>query len=212
MSGFTRYLLVAAFASLIFACGDWKMDSRELTAHTAAAQTGPDCASCHGYLLNDSNHLFHLTTADSNKAINGPVTCLDCHSTAIAFRVTPIPDSIFLDSFGGTWSSLDYPKSAVIRTFRLVRVDTVRQHRPIPASPRPGATPPYREYVTALAHCNGVVDVVFDSRVSDSVKFTGARAAYSAKEQTCSAVSCHERENPYRWAAPSKGLPGLKGD
>ncbi|MDB5051244.1 MAG: hypothetical protein JWO30_4315 [Fibrobacteres bacterium] len=188
------------------------MGSTELTAHSTAAQTGPDCASCHGYLLNDSNHLFHLLKADSNKAVNGSVTCLDCHSTAIAFRVSPILDSIFVDSFGGTWSSLDYPKSAGIRAFRLERVDTVQQHRPIPLPARPGAKPLYQEYVTALAHCNNVVDVVFDSRITDSVKYSGAQARYDAKQQTCSAVACHERENPYRWAAPSKGLSGLKGD
>jgi hypothetical protein len=207
------WLVPSACTALILACGDWKNDPDSLTARTsAAAVPGPDCSSCHAYVLNDSNHLFHFFKADSNKSINGAVTCLDCHARSIAWKETPLPDSIFVDSFGGFWSSLDYPKSAAIRTYRLERIDTVRQHRPIPEKPEPGRIPAYREYATALAHMNGRVEVAFDPRVTDTSKYSGASAAYNPSQETCSAVACHERQNPYRWAAPSKGLPGLKGE
>lgn len=212
MPSLPRCLFWIGCAALLAACGEWKTDRQELTSVTAALLPGPDCSSCHAYVLQDSNHLFHLYTADSSKLINGPVTCLDCHSTSIAYNTVALADSIFRDPQGATWSSLDYPKSQVIRAYPLLRVDTVRQHRPVPAPPRPGEAPGYQEYVTALAHCNGVVDVAFDARVSDTANFSGSRATYNPKEQTCSAIYCHERVNPYRWGAPSKGLPGLIGN
>ncbi len=206
-------LLVAALIAIgMAACGDWKQDPKSLTAVSAAPRVGPDCAGCHAYVLNDSNHLFHLFAADSNKAINGAVTCLDCHATSIARREVVLADSIFVDPTGGFWSALAYPKSATIRSYALARIDTVRQHRPVPEPEVSGRKPAYREYVTALAHMNGKVDIVFDAHVTDTAKYSGAVPAYHPKEEPCSAIACHERVNPYRWAAPSRGLTGLKGE
>ena len=67
-----------------------------------------------------------------------------------------------------------------------------------------------QEYMTGLAHLNGTVDVEFDPKYSDPDRFGGASAAFHPAEETCSAVSCHPTDGPYRFAAPRKGLPGLK--
>jgi hypothetical protein len=58
---------------------------------------------------------------------------------------------------------------------------------------------------------NGRVDVDFDSAVTNLARFQGARASYNPKLETCSAVSCHGRDGPYRFQACRKGLPELKG-
>jgi hypothetical protein len=66
------------------------------------------------------------------------------------------------------------------------------------------------EFMTGLAHLNGTVDVIFDPKHSDPARFGGVSATFNPKEETCSAVACHPGDNPYRFAAPSKGLPVLK--
>lgn len=74
---------------------------------------------------------------------------------------------------------------------------------------RPGALPRFREYVTALAHLNGTMDVAFDPRNSDPAEYGGDSAAFNPESETCSAVACHPGGKDYRWAAPHKGLPAL---
>jgi hypothetical protein len=121
-------------------------------------------------------------------------------------------DSIYRDSNGNEFHALDFPHDRELRTFPLVRVDTLVKRRPVPAHARPGPPPAVREWVTALAHLNGAVDVEFDSTSVDTGRFHGARAYYNPREQTCSSVDCHPNHGSYRWAVPSRGLPILKGD
>ena len=208
-----KALALLASGFFLFACGDFKMESGELTARTASAPLGPNCASCHAYPLTDTNHTYHLK-AGSNKLVNGTITCLDCHSTALAFKTVILPDSIFKDSVGNEWSALDLPKDTGIRTFPLVRVDTVTQDHAIPLPPRPGKVPDFQEYVTSLAHMNGKVDVVFHKRVSRPDEFEGLKAEFNPKTETCSAMSCHPGgiSPEWRFASLRRNLIQLEGD
>lgn len=202
------------------------MEEAELTARTAVAARAPDCASCHAYPLEDENHHYHLFHTQSDKAINGPVTCMDCHATSVARRPNVLLDTIFVDPTDASpepneWSSVDFPVDPAGRSladtiraaYTPVRVDTLRQERPVPAPEREGRLPELTEYMTSLAHMNGVVDVVFHPRVTDTAKFPGMRAEFNRPRETCSAVACHPRgESPHwRFAAPSKGLSVLRG-
>lgn len=220
-------MAAAGIALLILAgCGNWKVDSSELTAKTAASADGnltamgPDCASCHGYLLNDIDHTYHLVRATGNRDVNGYITCLDCHATSIRFRAVTLFDSIYEAPDGEKWGTLAHPNPAdtttdgvVIRTLNFLKVDTLPQHLPLtmPAQSS-GPGPQLREYMTGLAHMNGKVEVDFDSRVSSPGRFGGQSALFNPTTETCSAVACHPGDKPYRWAADAKGLPELKGE
>lgn len=215
-------LLLALLAAAVLAgC----LKKEELTARaTGPAQvSGPSCSACHPYPLTDTNHTYHLFDAGIVKKVNGFITCIDCHATALAFRTVSRPDSIFTDPIGNEWSSLDFPNDAEIRKYALTRVDTVVQDQPIPAPVREGEKPLYEEYVTSLAHMNGKVDVVFNPRVTDlnlyedTSKYHGAKPEWMPEKETCSAVACHPAvDTPYwRFEDKAKGLRelvGLSGD
>ncbi|MDB5104035.1 MAG: hypothetical protein JWP91_1724 [Fibrobacteres bacterium] len=214
-------IAAAGFAGLLglSACGDWKPDTAELTARTAEPAQGANCSSCHGYPLQDTNHVFHLYHTTPNKRFNGPITCLDCHFQALQHASVVLRDSVYVDptdSMPGHWSSLDFPipgtddsLARLIRTFDLDTVVLRPQNRPIPLPKRPGAFPNFTEYMTGLAHMNRKVDVEFDPKVTDVVRFGGEKAAFNPREETCSAVACHPGDTPFRFAAPGKGLPEL---
>lgn len=191
-------IILACCAGLLGACR-WEADPRDLTAETAAAQPGPDCASCHAYVGIDDPHDFHMNEIGRDHADNSPITCLDCHATAIASAITPLLDSIFVDTYGDTISLLNNPYDPDIHGYPMVRVDTLRRQLPISMPGKPGISPPYQEYVTSLAHLNNTLDVAFDLRSSDTARFSGSSARYNPKDLTCSAVACHGRGNAYRW-------------
>jgi hypothetical protein len=202
-------------------CGEVKMDSSELTARSASQQPGLDCASCHAYVLADSNHLFHLFGTTPNYDINGPITCLECHATSIQSRPTAIYDSLFMDKDSILWHALEFPvipDSATMgdtlrRDFRLAEVDTLVRNVPVTVPARPGAAPRggLAEWMTGLAHMNGKVDVAFDPRVSDTAKFGGKKALYSPTQESCSAIACHPSgEKEWGFPSPSKRLPMRK--
>jgi hypothetical protein len=94
----------------------------------------------------------------------------------------------------------------------LIRIDTLEQPYPIPLSGKIPKQDEVQEWITGLAHMNGKVDVVFDASVSDSSRFHGKRPEFNPKTETCSAVSCHSHDGPYRFEACSKNLPELAGD
>lgn len=121
-------------------------------------------------------------------------------------------DTLYQDSNGNEFHALDFPHDPELRTFRFLRVETLIKPRPRPMPPRPGPLPEMVEWVTALAHMNGVVDVVFDSTSVDTGRFHGSQAVFRPLQQTCSSVACHPNPGAYRWAAPSHGLSILKGD
>jgi hypothetical protein len=203
--------------TLMGACKNWRMDSSALTAHQSTLAQGPSCASCHGYPLKDINHNYHLFEAGSLKLINGPITCLDCHSTAMRFTEVTLRDTLYRDTDGGRWSTLEYPVlgsdpsiADTLRTFSLDSIVVLTQHRPIRMPARPGPQLKVWEYMTGLAHMNNTVDVVFASNVSTPEAFNGQRAVFNPTQETCSAVACHGNARTYRWAAPSKGLDSLQ--
>ncbi len=204
---------------MLGACSDWKVDSAALTARNATVAAGPDCASCHGYPLLDQNHDYHLNDAQGNKDLNGTITCMDCHSQSIKFRSVVLFDSIYEDTTGEKWRTLAHPHpgdkttgGTVIRSMTFFGVDTLPQHQPIRMPARSGSKPKFQEFVTALAHMNEQVDVVFDSRNSDPARFSGDSASYNPSQESCSAIACHPGDKSYSWGSAAKGLPELKED
>lgn len=199
-----------AVAFVLEAC----LQEEELTRTVnPVAVAGPDCASCHAYPPADTNHNYHLFEGLLMKRVNGQVTCLDCHHTAMAARTYRLPDSIFVDSLGNEWSSMDFPNDPDIRRFTLRRVDTVVHDRPLDAAARPGRQPLFQEYITSLAHMNGKVDVVFHPKVTDTSLFPGLRADFLPEKETCSAMACHPTvDTPFwRFADSARGLSELLG-
>jgi hypothetical protein len=206
-----RWILL--FAASIFPAACLRtIDPEDLTRTTAAPAAAVACSACHPFPLQDPNHLEHgVSSPLFVKKVNGPVTCLDCHRGSILSVSEVIRDSIFRDSNGTLWSTQDDPAVPGLRAMSLLRVDTYVQHHPIPS---PRAVPVaygYQEWLTGMAHLNGRVDVEFDSAVSDTARFRGAKAEYDPKQQTCSAVSCHPRSGSYRFSACSKSLPEMRG-
>ncbi|MEO6096638.1 MAG: hypothetical protein ABIW76_13440 [Fibrobacteria bacterium] len=201
------------------ACNGWVEDPADLTARSAVQAAGPDCASCHGYPLKDLNHEYHLVEAVGNRDLNGAITCLDCHSQSVRAAAVVLIDSLYETPEGEKYGTVDFPNandttkgkpSFVIRSLPLVDIDTLHQNHPVSLGVRPGPKPLFQEYVTALAHMNRVVDVSFDSRNSDTIRFLGQKAAYNPAQETCSAVACHPGNKPYSFGSVAKGLPELK--
>jgi hypothetical protein len=229
-----RLSLLCALSSALgagFLACDLKMDSAALAARSSEPQSGPDCASCHRYVLQDSNHLFHLFQVSPSVKINGRMTCLECHATSMLSM--HVADSIFLDSAGNEWHGREYPVyldsvsmgDTIRRDFRFDHTDSVPRNVPVPAAPRAGSPPERRltEWMTGAAHMNGRVDVVFDPRVSNLAKFrdtiingsdttfVGRPARYNPEQEGCSAIACHPgADHEWGFAAPSKGLPTRK--
>jgi len=141
------------------------------------------CAACHPYPLRDGVHRYHLSVAEGTKGLNGPITCLDCHSRSVQGVETVFLDTIFINAFDLEKSSYDLPDAASIRLLPILRIDTLRQNRPIPIAP-PASAGAMAEWVTARAHLDGRVEVAMDFRNGDS-------ASYDIRAQTCSAVACH---------------------
>ncbi len=207
-----RFLMMAA----VFPFGGClrTFDTGSLQAASPTQHVGLGCSACHPYALQDKNHYTHLIY---NKGVfvkqaNGFVTCLDCHRSSLQFTSVILLDSIYQDSDGTLRSSVDALGSGQRPPGTLIRVDTLLQHHPIPLNDNALNEGELREWVTGLAHLNGEVDVVFDSTVSDTIRFHGARAEFNSKMETCSAISCHPFDGPYRFEACSKGFPELVGD
>ena len=210
-------MILAFFLGPLFACRDWRSASETLTARAQTQVQGIACDACHAYPLTDRNHDFHLTTASSNRLLNGRITCLDCHARSIQSQTVILIDTLYQDTATGEKSfTLQHPNpqdtnsdGRIIRSLTLIRMDTLTQNHPIAQPERPGDQPEFQEYVTVLAHLNGTVDVAFDPRNSDPAQYGGDSASFDLRQETCSAVACHPGGQDYRWAAPHKGLPAL---
>lgn len=164
------------------------------------------------------NHQFHLLHTDSLKAENGPITCLDCHAGSIRSQTQVILDTIYLNTKGSAVSAYDSAASGNFRAalaagkYALLRVDSLVHHRPVPLPAEPGQVPLLQEWMTSVDHLNGQVDVKFDPRDDDPVRYGSRNAVFDPIQETCSAVACHLHSTPYRWPAPSKGLSGLNAN
>jgi len=203
---------IAPVALIWAACTELAQSPETLTAKTTGPVPGPDCASCHAYPLRDTNHVYHMFYSDSSITNDRPITCLHCHDRSIAARMETYRDSIFMDTNGNEYHGLDFPEDKELRTFPLVRVETLTVRRAVPAPAREGTLPVLQEWVTSLAHLNGTVDVEFNSTSQDTARWHGQRATFNPQQETCSAVACHPNHGPYRWADPARGLTLLKGD
>lgn len=203
---------LAAAALLWAACTEIGESPQSLTAKASGPVPGFNCAACHGYPLQDSNHVYHLYETGSSIINDRPITCLHCHDKSIAARIEAHPDSIFRDTMGNEFHALGFPDDLELRTFPLVRVDTLVVRRPVPAPRRSASLPAMQEWMTGFAHLNGTVDVEFNSTSHDTARFHGQRADFNPEAQTCSAVACHPTSGAYRFSIPSRGLPALKGD
>lgn len=190
------------------------LDTASLQAKSSTRPASPSCSACHPYSLQDWNHFTHLIYNEGVfvKQANGFVTCLDCHSTSLESSTSILFDSLYQDSDGTIRSSVDFKGAFPVMPGALIRVDTLVQHHPIPLNDKALGEHELREWMTGLAHLNGIIDVVFDATASDTGRFHGARAEFNPKLETCSAVSCHTKDGPYRFEACSKNLPGLVGE
>jgi hypothetical protein len=189
-------------------------DSASLQAVSPDRPASLGCSACHRYALQDRNHFTHLIYNEGVfvKQANGVVTCLDCHSTSLQSTTGILLDSVYRDSDGTLRSSVDFQGAFPTLPGILIRIDTLEQHHPIPLNDKALKEHELREWVTGLAHMNGKVEVIFDAAASDTGRFHGARAEFNPKLETCSAVSCHSKDGPYRFEACSKNLPGLVGE
>jgi hypothetical protein len=200
------------------ACDYWNTDSSALTARSVAPAPSPGCASCHGYPLKDKNHDYHLFKTSGSFDLNGEITCVDCHSTAIRFKAVVLFDTVYEDSTGEKWRTLDNPQpdartsgGTLIRSLPLSELDTLHRHVGDKAPSRPGDKPLFQEFITAAAHMNGEVDVSFDSKNSRPDKFNGDSASWNPRQESCSAVACHPGgQKPYSFGSKAKGLPEVK--
>ena len=204
--------IVISGLTLFTNCVDFKLESENLTATTQNLQSSPNCASCHPYLLQDQDHLFHVEVAGQGRTLVGPVTCLDCHASSMSSIQSTVIDSVFLDTSGQRLSALDFPGIDSIRQLPLIEIDTIIQAHPIPIFPRPGLKPELKEWMTGLAHMNGKVDINFPQRISDTGRYHGQLANFSPTMETCSAIACHQNDKPYRFLNPAKGLTFLNGE
>ena len=199
-------------AASIFSACIRTMNPAELTQTMAGPAVAMDCSACHPYPLQDRNHQEHgVSSPLFVQKVNGPVTCLDCHRGSLLSITAVVQDSIYRDSNGTLWSASENPDDVRIRAMALLRVDRYVQHHPIPSSRAVPIAYGYQEWLTGMAHLNGKVDVEFDSAVTDTARFHGAKAEYDPEMQTCSAVSCHPRSGSYRFSACSKSLPEMRG-
>jgi hypothetical protein len=210
--------LACAAALALLACDDWIPLEPGLKGPAPSAPAAPACAGCHAYPVGGVNHQFHLLHADSLKAQNGPITCLDCHAGSIRRFNQVIYDTIYSTRAGKGVSAYDSAASPTFRAavaagaYFFLRVDTLIHHRPVPLPEPPGRVTLLREWLTGADHLNGRVDVRFDSSDSDPARYGSRRAVFDPVQETCSAVACHLHATPYRWPAPSKGLSGLNAD
>ncbi len=207
-----RHLLVGMSLVGIASCNFPLASRPSLRATTSNLSESPDCAFCHNYPLNDHHHLLHLTYESGKRFLNGLITCADCHNTAVPASPVAVLDSMLEEPITGNhfFTSDSYDPDPE-RKWKVVRIDTLIQNHPGTINRQSGSPPRIQEWITGIAHMNGTIDVVFDPKNSDSVRFQGEKATYNPIRETCSAVACHGGMFPYRSAATSKGLSFLNG-
>jgi hypothetical protein len=221
--------LLPCLGAGLSACDPFAFGAQDaLTARSSAdtVQSAPHCAECHDYPLHDILHQFHLTTyvvnrdGLANPALNGAVTCMDCHFKSIRHVAFNLPESTWVDTNGNELSGHFSPSDQL-------HITLYRKYHPVPyVSGYEGGSRPDSvaraldtliltearfgrvvRWMTDMAHYDGIRQVAFaPNNVTDSAHLS---TAYNPKEISCSAVACHNRAAVrYRWASPSRSLSG----
>lgn len=210
---------------LLVACDPLKQYQTDpgLAGMTAVPQsTSPKCASCHAYPLRDVNHVYHLMSTNTGSsvagmmALNGSISCMDCHLGSIAHFKYLAAETTWVDKDG-------FPSPVKVNpTDTVGKIDYHSRLRPRPIGfdtlahsgaevdsliAKAKALGSVVEWVTAVNHFNGKVDVQFaPNSLTDPAL---AATAYNPSEMSCSAIACHNNpEVRYRWPSQSRGIRG----
>jgi hypothetical protein len=217
--------LAAGLAVLLGACDPMAFGSgSELTARSGdnTSSSGPNCAACHGNPPHDILHTFHLTSYVVNRdnmtnlALNGPVTCMDCHFGAVRHFSYVHADSMYIDTNGGESTTRLSPSDSLVVTY-------FQRYRPVPY---PGIDSVHAEssaksldsliliearagrlvrWMTGFAHLDGKRSVEYAPNNLDGSALLDT--SFRRGELSCSAVACHNRAQlRYRFASPARGI------
>ncbi len=153
----------------------------------AEAGAAPNCASCHAYPPDEGSHGHHLFSKDlmekmlQKPGLNGPMTCMDCHQSAIAHF-----------SIGGTtFRPLPYMNVDTTRGVALAaEIDVliksyVKKNEMVP-------------WQTSKKHFDRHLDIEFADNDLGPGRTTAT--SFNSKKLTCSAIACHESSSDaYPW-------------
>jgi hypothetical protein len=227
-------LAIGLFSLLLAACDPIDIKSQDSLTASDAARSGqaPNCAQCHAYPPKDILHQFHLTSyvvnrdGIANVALNGPVTCLDCHFKSVKHFSFAVSESTWVDTNGNEMPEpLDPSDELIVKVYRKFHplpypgtlpgwsaaIDTV--HRDSLAKVldtlvmREARIGRIIQWMTSVAHMDGSRSVNFaPNNVTDSSRLD---SAFRPSELSCSSVACHNKsEVRYRWASPARGISG----
>lgn len=156
-------------------------------SNDAGIGAAPNCASCHAYPPDEGSHRHHLFSKDlmekmsQKPGLNGLMTCMDCHQSAIAhFSVDgksfrPLP-----------YSNVDTARGAAL----AAEIDVL-----IRSYLKKNEMVPWR---TSRKHFDRHLDIEFAE--NDVVAGHSTTASFNPKNLTCSAIACHESlSDAYRW-------------
>jgi hypothetical protein len=209
-----------------------KADPAAILAQSQGPVTGPDCASCHAYPLQDVQHQYHLVAANVNRnnlghpELNGLTTCMDCHFNSVRSFGYIHSDTTWMDSNGVEVEGHSSPSD------RVMKIENFPRWSPVPYAATKAADGEaraqeidsllFREarlgkllaWMTARDHQDGRVQVTFSPNVL--TRPDPGSTAYRPADQSCSSVACHAtHEARYRWKDPARGLgncPSLDGN
>ncbi len=223
-----KVLAIGLISGLLVACNPFDIKSHDtLTGSDPdAARSAPNCAQCHAFPPHDIMHEFHLTSyvvqrdQIANLALNGPLTCMDCHFKTIRHFTYVVADSTWVDSNGNEIEGPTSPGDTLL-------IDFYRRYHPLPYPATGIATDTSNvdslaraldtlirrelqagrlvQWMTSMAHLDGRREVEFPpNNLEDSALSSTAFRPY---DLSCSAVACHNRSQlVYRFASPVRGI------
>lgn len=195
-------VLAVLAACLPGACLGPPVDESVLLQRSGSGTLG-SCARCHAYPPPDRNHEFHLVQVPNTSAYPHPVTCFDCHATALRADTAAILDTVFQGFFGEELRGSDFPAEARLRSQPILRVESTVRIAPVAYPGQDTLAAARRMLRTAAAHMDGKVDVAMHPGPGRVPRWDPARL-------TCSAVACHTSAEAYDLEiGPAEGL--LKG-
>lgn len=212
------YFLAGCMVSL-------KPDVAVLQSVSPAATTGPDCASCHGYPLNDVMHNYHLRALNPRSGMqaifpyerkNGIIVCMDCHFGSVAHR-----SYTWYDTLWGVDPDLRNSADRLPGD-PIYRIDSIPGFLPLPAGlSGPPATSDrvnalmdsaadigsVVSWLTSYRHMDGEIDIEFSPNIVLDTSLS--LKAYRPRDMSCSSIECHNApKKTYRWASKGLGIAG----